>query len=213
MGARSTDGARAFLPMKTRLLCALVVVSYAGSARAQPSGIASATFYAVPHDDNYIQPTVRMDADRLHAEVRYNYEGIHTISLWGGYTFERGETISLALTPMFGLIAGDYSGLAPGAELSLGWKFLDFYTEGEYVHDFDDSSNSFFYSWSELAASLPMKWRVGGAMQRTQTHQTPREFQGGVLVGTTLGRVDVTAHVFDLDLDDQTWVLTAALSF
>jgi hypothetical protein len=50
-------------------------------------------------------------------------------------------------------------------------------------------------------------------MQRTQTHQTPREFQGGVLVGTTLGRVEVTAHVFDLDLDDRTWVVSASMEF
>jgi hypothetical protein len=58
-----------------------------------------------------------------------------------------------------------------------------------------------------------MKWRVGGALQRTQTYETPREFQGGVLVGTTFARVQVTAHVFDLDLDDQTWVLSAAMDF
>jgi hypothetical protein len=149
----------------------------------------------------------------VHLEARYNYEGIHTVSLWAGYAFMRDHTIDLAFTPMVGLVFGHPTGIAPGGELSLGWKIFEFYSEGEYVYDFDEHYNSFFYSWSELTASLPMKWRVGAVLQRTQTYETPREFQGGVLVGTTFGAVDVTAHVFDLDLDDKTWVLAASMAF
>jgi hypothetical protein len=199
--------------IKRFVLVAMLVVSHAGLARAQTSFAGSAYFYVVPGGDNYLQPTVRADADRLHLEARYNYEGIHTVSLWGGYTFEGKGAVLLTFTPMFGIVAGDMSGVAPGGELTLEWKLLEFYSEGEYVHDLDDQANSFFYSWSELTASLPMKWRVGGALQRTQVYETPREFQGGVLVGTTLDRVDVTAYVFDLDLEDQTWVLAAAMEF
>jgi len=157
--------------------------------------------------------TERQLAEAIRRQLAADYEGKHTISFWGGYTLTRDSALSLAFTPMFGVVAGDMSGVSPGGELSLKWKLLEFYTENEYVHDFDESSNSFFYSWSELTASLPLQWRVGGAMQRTQTYQTPREFQGGVLVGTTLGSVDVTAYVFDLDLDDQTFVLSAAIEF
>jgi len=199
--------------IKRLLLCACVVLACAGSARAETSGSASVYFYVPPLADNYLQPTVRADADRLHVEARYNYEGIHAVSLWGGYSFTRENRIALTFTPMLGLVAGGTSGVAPGGELTLGWKTIEFYSEGEYVYDFDHHADSFFYSWTELAASLPMKWRVGGALQRTQTYETPREFQGGVLVGTTFSRVQVTAHVFDLDLDDKTWVFSAAMDF
>lgn len=195
------------------LLALCLIASGAIEARAQTSVSASVYFYAVPQDDNYLQPTVRADADRLHLEARYNYEGKETVSLWGGYMFQRGQTIEMAFTPMVGLIAGKTSGFAPGGELWMGWKSVEFYTEGEYVFDSDEESNSFFYSWSELTITMPMQWRIGGAMQRTQTHEQPREFQGGVLVGTTLARVQVTAHVFDLDLDDKTFVLSAAIEF
>lgn len=203
------------MPSKVALLfCAGVLGLQAGHVHAETSASASIYYYAPPHADNYFQPTVRADADRLHVEARYNYEGIHTMSLWGGYVFTpRDNPIAITLTPMLGFIAGDTSGMAPGVELSLGWKFIDFYTEGEYVYDFDHHADSFFYSWSELTASLPMKWRVGGALQRTQTYETPRDFQGGLLVGTTFARVQVTAHIFDLDLDDKTWVLSAAMDF
>lgn len=199
--------------IKRFLFCACLLTLCTGTARAQTSFNASAYFYAVPNDDNYLQPTIRADADRLHLEARYNYEGKETVSLWGGYLFRRDANIDMAFTPMLGLIAGKTSGVAPGAELWMGWKSVEFYTEGEYVFDNDNSDNSFFYSWSELVVNMPMQWRVGGAMQRTQTHDQPREFQGGVLVGTTLARVQVTAHVFDLDLDDKTFVLSAAIEF
>ncbi len=199
--------------IKRLLLCMCLVAAHAGAARAAASGSASVYFYAIPNDDNYLQPSVRADADRLHLEARYNYEGKETVSLWGGYMFRRKGTIEMAFTPMLGLIAGKTSGVAPGGELWMGWKSVEFYTEGEHVFDNDDSDNSFFYSWSELTITMPMQWRIGGAMQRTQTHDQPREFQGGVLVGTTLARVQVTAHLFDLDLDDKTLVLSAAFEF
>ena len=199
--------------IKRLLLCACVLTLYTVPAHAQTSFNASVYFYAVPDDDNYVQPTVRADADRLHLEARYNYEGKETVSLWGGYMLRRAGKIEMAFTPMLGLIAGKTSGFAPGAELWMGWKSYEFYTEGEYVYDTGDSEDSFFYSWSELTIGMPMQWRIGGAMQRTQTHAQPREFQGGVLVGTTLARVQVTAHVFDLDLDDKTFVLSAAIEF
>ena len=190
-----------------------MVAAHAGASHAAASGSASMYFYAVPDDDNYLQPTVRADSDRLHLEARYNYEGKETVSLWGGYMFRREANIEMAFTPMLGLIAGKTSGVAPGGELWMGWKSFEFYSEGEYVYDTDDSEDSFFYSWSELTIGMPMQWRIGGALQRTQTHDQPREFQGGVLVGTTLARVQVTAHVFDLDLADKTWVLSAAIEF
>jgi hypothetical protein len=199
--------------IKRLLLCACMVAANAGVSHAAASGSASVYFYAVPDDDDYLQPTVRADADRLHLEARYNYEGKETVSFWGGYMFRREGNVEMALTPMLGLIAGKTSGFAPGGELWMGWKSVEFYSEGEYVHDTDNSEDSFFYSWSELTIGMPMQWRIGGALQRTQTHDQPREFQGGVLVGTTLARVQVTAHVFDLDLDDKTWVLSAALEF
>jgi len=199
---------------RTRVLAVVCALALgAGAARANTSGSASVYFYAVANDDNYLQPTVRADSGRLHLEARYNYEGKRTVSLWGGYNFTRERTISLTFTPMLGLMAGKVGGIAPGGELWMGWKVLAFYTEGEYVYDTGNRSESFFYSWSELAATLPMRWRVGGALQRTQTHETPREFQGGVLVGLMIGRVEATAHVFDLDLDDRTWAFSAAVDF
>jgi hypothetical protein len=185
----------------------------AGAARAGTAANASLYFYAVPGADNYLQPTVKADEERLHLEARYNYESKNALSLWGGYKFIGGGTISAEITPMLGLVAGGTSGVAPGAELALGWKAFELYSEGEYMYDFDEHSDSFFYSWSELTVSLPLAWRVGAALQRTQRYETPREFQPGLLVGTTFGAVQVTAHVFDLDLADHTWVLAASMAF
>ena len=42
----------------------------------------SAYTYVVPDDDNYVQPTIAVDHERLHLELRYNYEALKTGSAW-----------------------------------------------------------------------------------------------------------------------------------
>ena len=51
---------------------------------------------------------------------------------------------------MLGGVFGNTTGIAPGYKGSLSWWKLELYSEGEYVFDTGDSSESFFYNWSEL---------------------------------------------------------------
>ena len=44
------------------------------------SGSASLFTYAVPEEDDFVQPTVGVDHDWLHLEARFNYEDIDTAS-------------------------------------------------------------------------------------------------------------------------------------
>ena len=105
----------------------------------------------------YVQPTFTADRGWLHLEARYNYEGLETGSAWVGYNFSVGEKLSLEFTPMLGGVFGDFTGVAPGYKYSLSWWKLQLYSEGEYVFDTDDSSESFFYTWSELTLA-PVEW-------------------------------------------------------
>lgn len=192
----------------------LPLVTVSPSRAAQPTAYGvSAFYYVVPDDRNYLQPTLRADIERAHLEARYNYEGLETVSMWIGYNLSASKMISVEVTPLVGLVFGGPTGIAPGASLSLGWQRFELYTEGEYVYDFDDTSESFFYSWSELTAGIMQRLRGGIAVQRTQTFETPREFQGGVLLGVRVGALELTGHIFDLDLDDRTWVFAASMEF
>lgn len=173
---------------------------------------ASAYAYLVPHEDDYLQPTVTADWTWLHLEARYNYEDRGAYSLWAGYNFSVGEKVTFEGTALLGGVFGDVSGVAPGYKATLAWKTLEFYSEGEYVFDTNASSDSFFYAWSELSWA-PVEWfRFGLAGQRTKAYQTDRDIQRGVLLGFSFKHVDFNTYVFNPD-ESPTVVVALGVNF
>ena len=174
---------------------------------------ASAYTYMVPHDDDYVQPTITAERGALHLEARYNYEDQDTASVWVGYNLSGGEEWAWEFTPMVGYVFGDTEGVAPGYRGSISWKRLELYSEGEYVFDLDDSSDSFFYNWNELTFA-PTDWfRFGVVTQRTQAYNTERDIQRGLLAGFSFQRIDLTTYVFNPDKSDPTWVVGVGFHF
>lgn len=166
----------------------------------------------VPDAHEYAQPTFTADLGSLHLEARYNYEALETASLWAGWTFSGGESLTWEVTPMLGAVFGETDGVAPGYEATLTWGMLSLYSEGEYLFDANDSSDSFFYNWSELTLS-PVEWlRFGIAAQRTRVYDSDRDIQRGPLVGLTFGAVDISAYVLDPD-DQPIWVFSVEIGF
>jgi hypothetical protein len=177
------------------------------------SFFASAYTYIVPDSGNYVQPTFTADRGWLHLEARYNYEALDTGSAWVGYNFSGGATLAWELTPMFGGVFGDTTGVAPGYKGSLSWRKVELSSEGEYVFDTGDSSDSFFYNWSEVSLA-PLDWfRFGLVTQRTRAYQSDREIQRGALVGFNYKKMDASAYFFNPDDDEPTFVIAVGLSF
>jgi hypothetical protein len=175
------------------------------------SGIAYA--YIVPDGRDYVQPTVTADYGALHLEGRYNYENLDTGSAWVGVGFSGGSDLTWDFTPMLGGVFGATDGIAPGYKGSLNWKQLSLYSEGEYVHDVNNNSDSFFYNWSELTFAPTEGFRFGMVVQRTRAYETDRLLQRGLLVGVTYERVSLTAHVFNPDESRPVVVLSLGVDF
>jgi hypothetical protein len=169
--------------------------------------------YSVADDQDYAQPTFAADRGRFHLEARYNYEALETGSGWLGYAFSAGKKLRIDITPMLGGVFGDFQGLAPGYELTMGWSKLELDSEGEYFFDFADDTEDFLYNWSELSISPTGGWRAGLAVQRTRAYQTSLDFQRGPLVGVSFKSVDLTAYVFNLGWEEPTIVIAAEVSF
>jgi hypothetical protein len=90
---------------------------------------------------------------------------------------------------------------------------VSLYSEGEYLFDTNESSDSFFYAWSEFAWQ-PVDWfRFGLAGQRTKVYETEREIHAGLLLGFSFRSADFTTYVFNLDDDRPTVVAALAVSF
>ena len=173
----------------------------------------AASTYVVANERAYVQPTVAADRAWLHLEGRYNYEGLDAASVWLGYNFAGGEKLAWELTPMVGGIFGSANGAAPGYRGSLSWWKLQLFSEGEYVFNTDHSSDSFFYSWSELTLS-PVQWlHVGFAAQRTRTDKSDRDVQPGLVLGVSFERVALSTYVFDSHEGKPSWVFALSFSF
>jgi hypothetical protein len=174
---------------------------------------ASVYSYLLPDESNYGQPTMTADRGWLHLEGRYNYEDLHTGSAWFGYNFSGEHAVSWEVTPMIGGVFGRTNGIAPGCTASLGWWKLELYSEGEYVFDTGESSDSFFYNWSELTIA-PVHWfRAGLVTQRTRVYETDREIQRGLLVGVSYKALTFTTYVFNPDDSKPIVVLGAGITF
>jgi hypothetical protein len=174
---------------------------------------ASVATYVLPDDGNYAQPRIATDRSWLHLEARVNYEDLSTGSMWFGYNVSGGETLEWALTPLLGGVFGQTDGIAPGYTGSLSWRWIEFYSEGEYLFDAHDSADSFFYNWSELTVG-PAEWlRVGLVTERTRAYQTERDVQRGLLVGITYKNLEATTYIFNPDDSKPIVVLSVAFSF
>ena len=205
------------------LVATAVAALLAGSVFAQEAGApateeawsfsAAAFTYFVPEDSDYVSPVVAADRERLHLETRYNYEGRGAYSLWAGYNQTAGDKVTLEATWMLGGVFGDTRGIAPGCEITLTYKKLVFYTEGEYLFDSNDKSGNFLYFWSELAYS-PAEWfRVGLASQRTRAYETELAVQRGVLLGVSRKSWSLSTYVFNLGWTDPTYVVSLGVEF
>lgn len=127
--------------------------------------------YMVPDDENYFSLIFTANKNWLHLEGRCNYEDLRTVSAWIGYNFSFGNKPLLEATHVRRSL-GDLNGVAPGAEITLSFSKLEFYTENEYVFDLEDSSENFYYTWSELTYS-PMDWFQFGIVVQAQKRIKP----------------------------------------
>jgi len=169
--------------------------------------------YIVPDDQSYFSPTFRADRKWAHLEARYNYEDRRTGSLWLGYNVSFGEKLVLEATPMVGGIFGNTTGVAPGYLLTLSYKKISLYSEGEFVFDTKNSGGNFFYNWNELTYSPTDSLRFGLASQRTRAYQTPLDVQRGFFAGLSYRKVVFTTYVFNVGWTDPTVVLAVGFKF
>lgn len=183
------------------------------SGASRWSFAASLYAYILPDDDSFLLPVAYADRDRFHFEARYNYESLHTASMWGGWRFATGTTMTLEAIPMLGVVFGDTSGIAPGLEFTVGWSKLELYSEIEYVFDWEDSEANFLYAWSELTYA-PSAWLAFGlASQRTRAYATDVDVQRGLLVGLSRGAGSVRGYLFNLDRDEPFGIVAVGWEF
>jgi hypothetical protein len=169
--------------------------------------------FIIPDEKDIFNPTFYARHNLLHFEGRYNYEDRNTVSLWAGRKFEFGTPVEFVFVPMAGVILGNINGMAPGLETEIIYRKLDFYSESEYVIDFESSENNFFYMYSELAIRPIESLRTGIMAQRTKLLETEREIQRGLFAEYYFRKFRAGIFYFSPFSSGSFWIASVSVDF
>jgi hypothetical protein len=173
-----------------------------------------AEMFIIPGEQDYFNPTFYARHNNLHLEARYNYEDAQTTSLWAGRRFVFGESVKFVIVPMGGVVFGNTNGLAPGLEMEVTWKKLDFYSESEQVFDFNTKDNNFYYQYGEVAFRPIHALRFGAVVQRTRLFESALELQRGLFTEYYAGRFRAGLFGFSpFNDENRYWIASVSVDF
>jgi len=202
-----------FISLSTLLFTfSFVCYSQESSSEKQWNFTTDINFYFIPNDF-FVLPVIKADKNKLHLEARYNYEDMQTFSGWVGYNFNGGDEFSYAFTPMVGGVVGLSNGIAPGLEMTLGYKNFELYSESEYMFDTDANVNNFYYNWSDLTYSAKEWLWFGISGQRTRLYKTDLDIQRGLLIGSSFKSLEINGYLYNLGFDDPFFLVTLTMGF
>jgi len=171
-------------------------------------------FFPSGTQSDFVQPTLTVDHGWLHLEARYAYEALRTGSVWIGWNFAWGDSVTFALTPMFGVVFGLAKGVASGIEWDLSWGPLELTSTNEFVFDFANWGASDFNDWAELRV-WPWQWlKLGVALTHTRAIQLSYPAQWGPLVGVKFWKINAAVYWMNPGgATDSYWSATLGINF
>ena len=133
----------------------------------------------------------------VYTELRYNYEDLNTVSGYIGKTLEINGNSNFSVSPMAGLVVGNYTGGSLAMNTDFEYKKIYFSSQAQYTINKDDETNNFFYNWSELAYyTLPWLY-TGVTLQQTWLPETKMKTVPGILAGFKKNRWSVPVYLFN----------------
>jgi hypothetical protein len=100
--------------------------------------------HLVPGGQSYVSPEFSADRGWLHLELRYNNDALKSGSLRAGYNFIAGKKLVLDVTPMVGGVFGNLNGVSTGYLITLTYKRVQLYMNGQYVFRCPESRRQLF---------------------------------------------------------------------
>ncbi|MGC4101985.1 hypothetical protein [Ferruginibacter sp.] len=133
----------------------------------------------------------------FYTELRYNYEALKTASLYLGKSFTSGSKTKYTITPMMGLVMGDYNGGSLAANIDIEKEKIFASMQTQYTVNKDDRNGNFFFNWTELAYQ-PVKWMYAGlSTQQTKNYNCRLQSDYGVLIGFLVNKFTIPVYVFN----------------
>ncbi|MGV3510041.1 MAG: hypothetical protein ACO1N7_12190 [Sphingobacteriaceae bacterium] len=145
----------------------------------------------------------------FYAESRYNYEELNTLSLYMGRTFSKESKLSYSISPIAGVVIGQFNGGSVGANISLGYKNFYLYSQPQYTFAVENSANNYIYSWTDITYS-PLNWlSLGISLQHTKPNQSEGFLENGFVLEAAYKRFTFPVYVFNPQSKDRSIVFGA----
>ena len=145
----------------------------------------------------------------FYAEGRYNYEELNTFSFYMGRSFSKESTFSYSISPIAGIVIGQFNGGSVGANISLGYKNFYLYSQPQYTFAVENSVNNYIYSWTDVTYS-PLSWlSVGFSLQHTKPNQSKGFLENGLVLETAFKKFTFPIYIFNPQSKDRSIVLGA----
>jgi hypothetical protein len=132
----------------------------------------------------------------LYTEMRYNYEELRTASAYIGKNFSSEAGLSYAITPMIGIVMGDFNGGSIALKTELEHKDLFLSMESQYTVSKAGVEDNFFFNWTELGYQ-PLSWFYAGvSVQATKIYKTKLLAEQGFFAAFVIKKFTIPVYVF-----------------
>lgn len=142
-----------------------------------------------------------------YGEARYNFDELNTFSLYAGKKFTGGNVLSWEATPLIGGLLGQMTGGSLGMNFGMDYKRIFFSTQSQYSFSLENTTDKFFYNWSEVGVEAT-KWLYAGiALQQTNVYRTQGKMEPGCMVGFSFNNWTIPFYAFNTSNEERYFVL------
>ncbi len=186
----------------------MVTVVLFNNAVAQSGiGLEQYFYFGKSQDVSLVTIGYYQSAHNWYGEVRYNYEERKTMSLYAGKTFYGGKKLSYTVTPMLGVLVGQYNGGSVGTNLDVSYKNFDLLSQVQYIFSKNDRSRNFILNWSELSYQILSFLKSGMVLQQSTVYQSPLKVEAGAFIGLSYKNWELPVYVFSPFSKDRNYVI------
>ncbi len=167
------------------------------TAAQSKSGIENYNFFGSGQAYVWMPVLHHQGKNGVYTELRYNYEELKTASVYIGKNFRQEGKINFSVTPMLGMVFGNFNGGSAAMNMDIEYKKIFISTQNQYTISKDDINNNFFFNWTELAIQPKSWFYTGVSTQQTQVYKTKFVSEYGILAGFIIKKITIPVYIFN----------------
>ena len=178
------------------------------NATAQSGGVEQYYYTRTATVDAVMTPIAHITSSKnWYGEARYNFDELNTFSLYAGKRFSKAGILSWEATPMIGALMGQMKGGSVGMNGGIELEKIFFSTQSQYTFSLENSTDKFFYTWSELGYAATSWLYAGLALQQTNVYRENVKIEPGCMIGFSIKNWTIPLYAFNNSDRERYYVL------